>query len=200
MTKKDIITGQELFKLIDSNQDKLFSKFYLLHFEKLVVAATSYTSDIFAAEEIVQNIFLKIWESPFSLKEIKSVKSYLFKMVINAAINHINREKTIALHHQKLAEYITEEALQDIVEESELIVFLKSEIEKLPPQCQKVFKLSRFEGMKYREIAERLAISEKTVENHILLALKSLRESLIKPNAPPYVRRRSKTLLKSILF
>lgn len=175
----EIETGKDLITIINEGRKPAFTKFYTLFFQRLLLASDKYVKDAFVAEEIVQNVFLKVWEDPESLGEVKSIRSYLYKSVINASINYINRQKNIAQHHQKIAADFTEEYLIDLDEENELIVLLHQEINKLPPQCQKIFKLSRFECLKYKEIALMLDISEKTVENHIGTALKVLRKALL---------------------
>lgn len=175
MDAAKIETGRDLISLIERGQSATFTRFYTSYFQKLILASDKYLSDIHTAEEIVQDIFLKIWEFPESLTEVKSVKSYLYRSVINASINFSNRQKNLEQHHLKLAAEFSEDDLSDLDDENEMIVILRNEIEKLPAQCKKVFKLSRFENFKYREIALELNISEKTVENHIGNALKILR-------------------------
>jgi RNA polymerase sigma-70 factor (family 1) len=175
MDVAQIETGRDLISLIERGQSATFTRFYTSYFQKLILASDKYISDVHTAEEIVQDIFLKIWEFPENLAEVKSVKSYLYRSVINASINFTNRQKSLEQHHLKLAATFSDDYLSDLDEESEMIVILRNEIEKLPAQCKKVFKLSRFENFKYREIAKTLDISEKTVENHIGNALKVLR-------------------------
>ncbi len=175
MDALDIKTGADLIALIEKGQTTAFTKFYTSYFQKLLLASDKYVRDIYVAEEIVQDVFLKMWEFPENLAEIKSVRSYLYRSVINASINYINRKKNIELHHLKLVTELSEDYIQDLDEENEIIVLLRIEIEKLPNQCKKVFKLSRFDQLKYKEIALDLNISEKTVENHIGNALKILR-------------------------
>jgi len=179
MDVAEIETGSDLIALIEKGYSKPFTRFYTLYFQKLLLASDRYLKDIHTSEELVQDVFLKIWENPYQLSEIKSVKSYLYRSVINAAINHINRQKNIAQHHLKLASELSDDYLIELDEEHEVIVLLRSEIEKLPAQCKKIFKMSRFDFLKYKEIAQRLNISEKTVENHIGLALRTLRHRFI---------------------
>ena len=178
----DIKTGKDLFILIKESQVSAFTQFYTQFFKKLLLTGDKYVKDIFVAEEIVQDVFLKIWENPQDLEEIKSVKSYLYRSVINASINYVNRQKNIEQHHLKIAAESTDDDLNDLDEENELIVLLHREINKLPPQCQKIFKLNRFERLKYKEIALMLGVSEKTVENHIGTALRMLRKALLDKN------------------
>jgi len=175
----DIKTGRDLFELINKGHVQAFTNFYNQFFQKLVLAADKYVKDIHVAEEIVQDVFLKIWEAPENLEKIVSLKSYLYRSVINAGINHVNRQKSIDEHHKKIAINFTDEYLIELDEENELIVLLHHEIEKLPLQCKKVFKLNRFEHLKYKEIAALLLISERTVENHIANALKTLKKAIL---------------------
>ncbi|SFG63412.1 RNA polymerase sigma-70 factor [Pedobacter insulae] len=173
----EIATGKDLFNIVNKGQTLAFTQFYTSFFQKLLLASHKYVKDAFIAEEIVQNVFLKMWESPEDLEHVMSIKAYMYKSVINASINHLNRQKNIEHHHQKIAANFTDGYLVDTDDENELIVLLHREIDKLPPQCKRIFKLNRFDCLKYREIAEMLQISERTVENHIALALKTLRKS-----------------------
>lgn len=175
----NIKTGTDLYQVINENQVQVFTNFYTQFFQKLLITSDKYVEDIFIAEEIVQDVFLKIWENPEGLNEIKSINSYLYRSVINASINYLNRQKNIERHHLKIASDYSEESLVELDEENELIVLINDEIEKLPAQCKKIFKLSRFEHLKYKEIATLLNISERTVENHIANALKQLRTELL---------------------
>jgi len=179
MDAAKVETGTDLISIIEKGRTGTFTQFYTSYFQKLLLASDKYLNDIHIAEELVQDVFLKIWENPYNLSEVKSVKSYLYRAVINSSINYINRQKNIEQHHLKLASTISDDYLIDIDEENEMIVLLRNEIEKLPAQCKKVFKLSRFENFKYKEIAKALNISEKTVENHIGNALKILRDRFL---------------------
>jgi RNA polymerase sigma-70 factor (family 1) len=175
----NIKTGTDLYQVINENHIQAFTDFYTQFFQRLLITSDKYVEDIFVAEEIVQDVFLKIWEDPQGLHEIKSINSYLHRSVINASINYLNRQKNIERHHLKIAANYSEESLIELDEENQLIVLINNEIEKLPAQCKKVFKLSRFEHLKYKEIASLLDISERTVENHISNALKILRVELL---------------------
>ena len=182
MDVAQIETGRDLISLIEKGNTSSFTRFYTSYFQKLILASNKYINDIHTAEEIVQDIFLKIWEFPENMQEVKSVKSYLYRSVVNASINFVNRQKALEQHHLKLASEFSDDYLTDLDEENEMIIILRDEIEKLPAQCKKVFKLSRFENLKYKEIAKALDISEKTVENHIGNALKVLRTRFLSDN------------------
>jgi RNA polymerase sigma-70 factor (ECF subfamily) len=196
----DIKTGKDLFVLVREGEMSAFTTFYTQFFQKLLLASEKYVKDVFVAEEIVQDVFLKIWENPENLTEIHAIKPYLYRSVINASINHVNRQRNIELHHLKIAAESNDEALLSLDEENELIVLLHTEIGKLPPQCQKVFKMNRFEHLKYREIAEILNLSERTVENHIANALKLLRAALLNKNPDGKSSNRNDLLMSLFLY
>jgi len=172
-------TVDNIGQILDKGNTEAFTNFYTQFFKKLLIESEKYVKDIHVAEEIVQDVFLKIWEKSEDLINVKSVKSYLYRAVINSSINFINRQRNLEQHHQKIINEFTEGQVEDLDEENELIVILFDEIEKLPPKCKEIFKMNRFERLKYKEIALKLDISERTVENHIANALKILREAML---------------------
>lgn len=178
-TKDSIVTGEDLLNLIEDDDKGAFTVFYSNNFQKLILVSDRYVKNMHVAEEIVQDMFLKIWEDKRMLLYVNSVKAYLYRSVVNASLNYINRQKNIEKHHLKIAEHLTDDDIEIINEQNELIVLLYNEIEQLPEKCQKVFKLSRLEGLKYKDIAAELSISEKTVENHMSNALRLLRLRVI---------------------
>jgi RNA polymerase sigma-70 factor (ECF subfamily) len=130
------------------------------------------------AEEIVQQVFLRIWERRAELNISVSYKSYLYRAVHNASVNHKQRsKKDVRLDDGPLRIVHAAETSHGMD-----VKHLEKEIGKalnvLPEQCRKVFELSRFEELKYREIAELLNISVKTVENQMGKALRIMREQL----------------------
>lgn len=173
-------TVKSLQLMLDKGNKKAFTDFYSQYFKRLLIESDKYVKDIYVAEEVVQDVFLKIWERSDDLTQIQSIKSYLYRSVINASINYVNRQRNLEQHHQKIVDEFTEDQADQLDEENELIVLLFDEIEKLPPKCKEIFKMNRFERLKYREIALKLEVSERTVENHIANALKLLREAMLK--------------------
>lgn len=188
----EVISGSDLLLLIEDNNKDAFTDFYSHHFRKLILVSDKYVQSIPAAEEIVQDVFLKIWEEKELLSEIKSISAYLYRSVVNSSINFVNRQKNIEKHHLKIADHVVIDDAERHEEENELIVLLYHEIELLPEKCQQVFKLSRLEGLKYRDIALRLNISEKTVENHMGNALKILRSRVSKAAEQSPLRKKFK--------
>jgi RNA polymerase sigma-70 factor (family 1) len=168
----NIVTDQNTFK-----------KFYGKHFQTYALLAMQYVGDIFTAEDIVQNVFIKYWESPVVLENPSALKAYLGRMVINNAINHLKRNKDLERHHNTIGRELAEQDVYQQFYEQELKVLIYRQVDLLPEQCKKVFKLSRFDGLKYKEIAQMLSLSERTVENHIANALKVLRKKLFIDNS-----------------
>lgn len=179
---KEEYTDAEFLEGIKNADHKVFTSFYSSNFQRFAWLSAKYVKDMTVAEEIVQDLFMKIWEAPQDLDGVRSIKPYLYRTIINQSINYLNRQKNIAEHHLRLAEDLSDEYIEMIVEDFALKELLHKEIERLPEQCKRVFKLSRLEGLKYKEIAEALGISEKTVENHIVNALKILRTRLVNEN------------------
>ena len=128
----------------------------------------------------MQSTFLNVWEKKETLSIRTAVKPYLYAMVRNACLNVIKHEKIKQKHAvEELAIGIhSYDSVSHTVAGSELELKIQQAMEKLPEQCRLVFKLSRFEELKYSEIADQLNISIKTVENHMGKALKIMREQL----------------------
>ncbi len=136
--------------------------------------------NIQAAEDVLQEVFVKVWENRVQLKEFCSIKSYLFTIANNLALNFIR-------HHKVVLKYQMEQNNKSPEEESPYTAFeikelrenLMQAVTNLPDHQRIVFMLSRFEELSHKEISERLNISVKTVESHIGKALKLLRKSLL---------------------
>lgn len=157
-----------------------FEVLFKTHFKSLTFFALEYVKDYDVAREIVQEVFVNLWEKRSSIDPAKSPKSYLGTSVRNRCLNHLRDNKKFNLDILDMEglgsddEYIEQEAL--ITDE------LKAKIEEitrgLPDKCREIFLLSRVENKKYREIALELNISVKTVETQMSKALKIMRENL----------------------
>jgi len=176
--KKETIffDGEEGFKLI-------FETYY----PRLLRFAKEYVGDWHDAEDILQNVFLKLWEKRTLLLADTNLNAYLLTMVKNRCIDFLNHQKVVERYanNQKLIEQEAVFNLHAIskfnpeqMDIESLEQLAEKAIAELPNQCRKVFELSRYEELKYKEIAEKLGISVKTVETHISNALKILRIKL----------------------
>ncbi len=133
-------------------------------------------------EEVIHDVFTKLWNERDSISLNTSLKSYLSRSVINASINFSKRQNNLQLHHQRILNESDEAVFNDEIERAECVALVRNEIAKLPEQCRKVFEMSRYEEMPHKEIADQLNISVKTVQAHIGLALKTLKEKLSETN------------------
>lgn len=135
--------------------------------------------DVAASEEVVQDVFLKIWEKRNELQVTVSVKAYLYRAVHNSCLNRIDKKKReVRMDEVPLKVVHQASAPVEDVQSRELEKAIAAAMQQLPEQCRKVFELSRFGDMKYKEIADALNISVKTVENQMGKALRIMREQL----------------------
>jgi RNA polymerase sigma-70 factor, ECF subfamily len=156
----------------------LFRRLY----PQMCAFANKYLHDLDETEEIVQEVFYRIWKNRKNLDENQSIKAYLFTAVKNSCFSFLEHQK-VKDKYSALLEYVyktseTDSLFQDSLIATELEKDFSKALEKLPPDCRKIFELSRFEGLKYHEIAERLNISIKTVETQMSRALARLRLQL----------------------
>lgn len=150
------------------------------YYQPLCHYACTFLHDKEDAEEIVQSTFLLVWERRENLAIRTSVKPYLYAMVRNACLNVLKHNKIKQRHageEMALADR-SHDAVMHTISSIELEQRIRLAMDELPEQCRVVFKLSRFEELKYSEIAEQLNISVKTVENHMGKALRMMREQL----------------------
>jgi len=175
----DLPEQQHLEKL-RSGDIQLYEMIFRTHYEPLCNYAFTFVADRDVAEEIVQGTFLYLWEKREAMEIHSSLKSYLYTSVRNRCLNEIKRRKVRQEHinRELLSADTSSESVSEEIAALELEERIQLAIEKLPEQCRMVFKLSRFEELKYAEIAEHLSISVKTVENHMGKALRIMREQL----------------------
>ncbi|HKZ39205.1 MAG TPA: RNA polymerase sigma-70 factor [Chryseolinea sp.] len=179
-TKTEELSVEQLMTTLQAGDITAFEMLFRTYYQPLCNYAYTFVQDRDEAEEIVQAIFLSVWEKRDKLDIHTGVRPYLYAMVRNAALNILKHEK-IKQQHVALELAVADRSVESVtrtVLASELETRIHKALEKLPEQCRLVFKLSRFEELKYAEIAEQLNISIKTVENQMGKALKIMREQL----------------------
>lgn len=170
----------ENYQAITEGNEAAFEMTFKTYYKPLCHYAYSFLNDKNEAEEVVQTTFIKMWEKKTELVIESSLKAYLHSMVRNGCLNVIKHERVKQQHAQQHLQ--AAEQSRELVTEKVFSNDLESKIHQamkaLPEQCRIVFQLSRFEELKYQEIAEQLQISVKTVENQMGKALKIMRTQL----------------------
>ncbi|MDD4514050.1 RNA polymerase sigma-70 factor [Massilibacteroides sp.] len=176
-----------MIKNLNHNTQDHFSKVYRIYFPKLVRFSQAYVRSEEEAENIVQNLFLYLWEHKEVLDSLNNQNAFLFTLVKNRCIDYL-RKQIQAGSKQSLSEieekelelklYSLQKFDENKLSREEIDQIITSAIDSLPPRCKEIFILSRLEGLSHKEIAGRLNISTNTIEGQIAIALKKLRVQL----------------------
>jgi len=136
--------------------------------------------DLDASEEIVQELFFRLWQDRQTIRIESSLNGYLYRSVHNRALHYLEHQKVVSRHAGEVlaAADMTSEPVTDAIYYHELQARVARVLERLPERCRLIFKMNRFEGLKYIEIADKLAVSLKTVEADMGKALKEFRKAL----------------------
>jgi len=165
---------KKLLANLKKNKESAFDELFRKYFKNLTWFAIKMVKSHEIAEEVVQDLFVNFWEKRHELELKVSIKAYLYRAVHNNCIHATKKDKLHDSSELTLVNELTED-FENLLETSELETRIYGLIEQLPTECKRIFKLSRFEELKYKEIAERLQISIKTVETQMSRALKFLR-------------------------
>lgn len=175
------MTEEELLERIAKNDKSAFELVFREHYADLCKFGAKYVRDTTVAEEIVQEVFINIWDRRDKLNISTSVKAYLFTAVRNRSFNYIKLQLPKEQNKVELTNVanVDLDSGSDKELKEELYKQVQQAIDGLPNKCRIIFDLSRNAGMTYKEIAEELDLSVKTVENQVGHALRKLREQLL---------------------
>lgn len=172
----------ELIEGICRKDKRSFELLYKGYYKKLYILAFQYARQPEMAEELVNDVFLKLWNDAEQLNIRQSLGSYLSRCVINTALNSIKKESRKAFHQEKFLSGYEESELES--DEAQMLenklIRLEKALESLPPQCKKVIMMSKFDKCKQQEIADALNISVKTVKSHLTNGYEKIRVMLSK--------------------
>lgn len=167
--------------LMFNGEGNTFENLFKTHFKSLYAYAYTIVKDEMAAEEMVQNVFFKIWEKRGDLNIQSPALAYLYKSVYHESLNYLKHQKVKAAYQAHTAYQMRNQS--DYASKKVMVSELEQQINKalseLPEQCRTIFQMSRFEDLKYQEIADRMGLSIKTIENQMGKALKILRLKLV---------------------
>lgn len=170
---------KKLFKHLKKGNAKAYTFLVDLYYNKLCAYANNLTRDDFRSEDIVQNVFVRIWEQREGLNSKISIKNYLYRSVYNEFIDQYRKEMAISKLEKKYIEGIDALVeIEDNKEDKRILSLIEFEIEQLPTKCKETFVLSKKEGLTYVEIAEFQNVSVNTVEKQMVKAFSILREKV----------------------
>lgn len=168
-------------RVSQENDSRSFEELFHQCYQRLVRFAVEYVHGHEPAEEIVSDIFLKLWSGRESYREILHIEKYLFTAVRNQSLNYLRQFSTYRVINTDCPEQLNLINAHDPCKASEwkeLLAKLDEAVESLPPQRRKIFRLIREEGFKPKEVAEIMNLSHRTVETQLFKAVKSLSATL----------------------
>lgn len=173
-------SDSEIIRRIRQGDKQEFEKLFRSSYVSLVRYAKKILKDHDTAEEIVQDLFFRLWQDRGNLTIESSLNGYLFRSVHNRSLHFIEHQKVVDRHAGEIAASADQiaEPVTEAIYYSELQSKVARVLERLPERCSVIFRMSRFEGLKYNEIAEKLSVSLKTVEANMGRALKEFRKAL----------------------
>jgi RNA polymerase sigma-70 factor, ECF subfamily len=175
-----MMVDNEIIRRIREGDAHQFESLFRSSYVSLVRFAMTIIKDRDTAEEIVQDLFFKLWRDREKLRIESSLNGYLFRSVHNRCLHFIEHKKIVEKYSAEMAYSQTEtrDNPSEILQYKELQEKVTRIIERLPDRCGRIFYMSRFEGLKYSEIAQKLSVSVKTVEANMGRALKEFRKEL----------------------
>jgi len=170
-------SGQQFLDRLRSDDKSALKELFDLHYLSVCQTIHKFVRDHAQTEDLAQALFIRLWEKRTQLEIESSLAGYLRKMAVNEAVGYLRRKK---LHEDEsvLEQETTGETVEQEYLQQELTEQVQEAVDALPPRCRTIFQLSRYEQLTYREIADQMDISVKTVENQMGKALKHMREHM----------------------
>jgi len=162
---------------VASNDHEAFRQLFDLYADRLHAAVYNYTKSRFVAEELVQEVFIRLWKHRSQLNEVLDPTAYIYR----AVFNHINTYLKKAANERRILDKAlswvvpAHNELQQQLETNEMARIITAAVERLPGQKKIIYRLSREQGLSYQQIADELHLSPNTVKNHLVEAMKLLR-------------------------
>jgi len=175
-------TDRDLLRFIARGCEQSFRKLYDQYAGKIYTMAMSYLKSPVAAQDTVQEVFIKIWEKRDDLSRIDNFPAYLHAVTRNLLINQLQKKIPFVSHDELIQQAIPEDRHlpHQQLDYRELVALISQAVEQLPPRQQQVYRLSREQGLNHQQIAKELSLSYDTVREHMSKALKNIRASLEK--------------------
>ncbi|MEX2235883.1 MAG: RNA polymerase sigma-70 factor [Cyclobacteriaceae bacterium] len=170
----------EILKLLANGSEHAFAQVFDLYHSKVFGLAHSFLKSREFAKEVVQEVFLQVWNRKNTFANVKNLEAYIVGMAKHQTLKFLRKRSIeVAAHYQfAMNREVAENNIEDLITEQHYEKHLKQVVDKLPPQQKQIFQLSRMDGLSHQDIADKLHISDRTVNNHINSALKFIRENL----------------------
>lgn len=177
--QENILPGErELFHRVSADDEQAFAEVFLFYTARLYPFVRKMTRSDSAAEEVVQNVFIRVWKHRSKLPEIENYRSWIFRIAANLTYTYLSKKARDRSHQEAFAATVPAEtdSTSDFVDFKETSKAIENLVAQLPPQRRTIFRLSREHGLTYEEIGRELGISRNTVRNQMVEALKFLKE------------------------
>lgn len=180
----DFATEKGYIEAVSRGDEQAFESLFLHYFPRIKGFISGILQNEEEAEDISQDIFVSMWQNREKLNEIENLNAYLFRVAKNTVFRHIERSLLFRDYLQLQTEnasfaHDNNESIEEELYAKELEYLIAIAVEKMPPQRKLIYKMSREEGLSNDEIAKRLVISKRTVENHLTLALSDIRKLIV---------------------
>ncbi len=180
MTTDDRSFDRDLLRKISGGDEEAFRLFFDTHYDRANRFVSYFVRNHDVRNELVSDVFFSIWQNRAKLPGIDNFNAYFYTSIRNRALDHIRKEKgTLPGEPLEIGFVSNEKTPEELLLNEELHRKVAQAIEELPERCRLIFLMAKSEGLKYREVAEILNISEKTVNAQMVIALKKLGEALL---------------------
>lgn len=169
------LPDRKYIEQLSQGNQKAFDDLFTNYYKGLCLFARRYLYNLETAEETVQDVFVKFWEKRNQLGNITSIKTYLFTSVRNACIDIIRKDNVRKKYANEVLKNSSDIYEPEFIPDHSLSEKIKEAVQQLPKQRKKIFIMNKTYGLRYKEIAEKLDLSPKTVENQMGIAIKQLR-------------------------
>lgn len=174
-----MLISQDLIEELTEGNQEAFRTVFKAAYPQVRAFSKGFTKNDADADDIAQQVFIKLWTKRAILANVRNFETYLYTITKNTVLNHMASQKAFMVDISDVRNLSTENTSPlEQIEASDLQLLIDMTVENMPPQRQAVYKLSRVEGLSNDQIAERLGLQKKTVENHLNLALGEIRKVL----------------------
>lgn len=171
---------QELIVKLSESNEKVFLQFYDLYNKELYLFIKKYVHSSEMAQDLTQEVFVKIWENTDKLAEVRSFKSYLYTVAKNHTLNALKKASRSPVVMGEIVEayFVEDNCVENKMLNKEYQIYLAKAIEELPDRSKEIFRLCREQKKTYEEVASIIGISKNAVKNHMVFSMKKFRKSL----------------------